>query len=172
MHNFRQVCNSPCPPLSQNKGRTYFTLVRYTLWPPYGERHPHADSSQLSGPLLSVRHSLLAWGLGSDVEPCWTVKVQYSHYASRALRQLLDWEEKYEGGAIGKDFGHFLNLKGDGQVTLWAFGVTLLAAELLLETVTVSLGEPLGCLNLSHSDTTFGFFFTSCRPVFSLLIHR
>lgn len=75
-------------------------------------------------------------------------------------------------GPIGKDFEHFLNLKGDGQVTLWAFGVTLLVAELLLETVTVSLGEPLGCLNLSYSDTTFVFFFTSYRPVFSLFIHR
>lgn len=72
-------------------------------------------------------------------------------------------------GPIGKDFGPFPNPKGDGQVTLWAFGVT--PAE-LLETVTVSLGEPLGRLNLSYSDTTFCFFFTSHRPVFSLLIRR
>lgn len=76
-------------------------------------------------------------------------------------------------GPSAKNFGHFPSLKPGCQITRLALEVTPVAVKPLLESITVmiNLGEPLGHSDLSNSYTTFLFFFTSCRAVFSLLIH-
>lgn len=94
--------------------------------------------------------------------------------SSRPSYFFLDPGVVPSSGPSAKNFGHFPPLKPGCQITRLALEVTPVAVKPLLESVTVTInpGEPLGHSDLSNSYTTFLFFFTSCRPVFNLLIHR
>lgn len=72
------------------------------------------------------------------------------------------------------DFGHLPSLRPDHQATRLAFWVMPMEVEpIVVEyiTIIINLRESLSYVNLSDSDMTFIFFFTSYRPMFSLLIH-